>query len=176
MRSTPLLACLIAATLPTAASDEGLKRCRAIAESSARLACYDALPLGAPPAAAPRPSASSPAAPARATAAPSVSPAAPPTLAAPPTRQAQESSFGLEHRAAAAELGAVESYIPGAFGGWSQYTQIQLANGQLWQVIDEGTRRMSLQDPKVRVRRGALGAFYLEFEAHNHAPRVRRVQ
>ena len=82
----------------------------------------------------------------------------------------------MEGRAPVAQLGAIESHIPGAFEGWSQNTLVRLANGQVWQVVDEGSRRMWLQDPKVRVRRGAMGAFYLEFEAHNHAPRVRRVQ
>lgn len=82
----------------------------------------------------------------------------------------------MEGRAPAPELPAVESHIPGTFYGWSQGSQIRLANGQVWQVVDEGGRRMQLQDPKVRVRRGMMGAFYLEFQAHNHAPRVRRVQ
>ena len=82
----------------------------------------------------------------------------------------------MEGRSPAAELPAIHSHIPGTFHGWSQHTTIRLANGQVWQVMDEGTRRMTLQDPKVRVRRGLMGAFYLEFEAHNHAPRVRRLE
>jgi len=185
-RSTVLLTTLIAAALPAGANDEGISRCRAIGEAAARLACYDALPVGVSPAAAPKatpraaaPAVTAPPAPAAATApanAPTAANAAQAAPAAPPTREAQESSFGMERRVATAELGAIETYIPGAFDGWSQYTQIRLANGQVWQVMDEGTRRMNLQDAKVRVRRGALGAFYLEFEAHNHAPRVRRVQ
>jgi hypothetical protein len=85
-------------------------------------------------------------------------------------------SFGMEGRTVAAELPAVDSHIPGTFLGWSQHSQIRLANGQVWQVVDEGSRRMQLKDPKVRVRRGLMGAFYLEFEAHNHSPRVRRVE
>jgi hypothetical protein len=82
----------------------------------------------------------------------------------------------MENRAPVGELAAIESHIPGTFLGWSQYTTIRLANGQVWQVVDEETRRMRLQDPKVRVRRGMMGAFYLEFEAHNYSPRVRRLQ
>ena len=82
----------------------------------------------------------------------------------------------MEGRAPAAELPAIQSHIPGTFYGWSQGTTIKLANGQVWQVVDEGSRRMQLQDPKVRVRRGMMGAFYLEFEAHNSSPRVRRLE
>ena len=175
---------MLIAALPAAASD-ALKRCRSIQEPAARLACYDALPLeearapqaAQPAAPAPGPRPATPAAPR-----PSTTPPAPPAPqtaqvpAAPPTQATLESGFGMEGRAPAAELPAIQSHIPGTFLGWSQYSRIRLANGQVWQVIDEGSRRMQLQDPKVRVRRGMMGAFYLEFEAHNHAPRVRRVE
>jgi hypothetical protein len=169
-RKPLLLLGLVAATLPAVGSGDGVSRCRAVAEAAARLACYDALPLVASPA--------TPAAPAaRAAPVPPARPApregaANPQASAP----ALESSFGLEGRAAPAELPSVESHIPGSFDGWSQGSVIRLANGQAWQVMEEGSRRMRLQDPRVRVRRGAMGAFYLEFEAHNHSPRVRRLQ
>lgn len=173
--SIPLLfASILAATSLSAGANDALKRCRTITDSAARLACYDALPLeaGAPLAAA----GSRPAGPAPAQSAPgAAAPAAPP--AAPPAPQASlESGFGMEGRAPAAELPAIQSHIPGTFYGWGQGTQITLANGQVWQVVDEGGRRMQLKDPRVRVRRGMMGAFYLEFEAHNHSPRVRRVR
>jgi hypothetical protein len=186
MRVTaPFLFALIFAGLavPAAASD-ALKRCRSIGDAGARLACYDALPLeGAPlaPSAAPTPAspasrAPGPAVPtARATPAPPA-PSQGSAAAAPATQASLESSFGMEGRAPAAELPAIQTHIPGAFYGWGQGTQITLANGQVWQVVDEGGRRMHLQDPKVRVRRAMMGAFFLEFEAHNHSPRVRRVK
>ena len=181
MRNKSLVVASILTALATPASaNEALKRCRAIGDSAARLACYDALPVDAsavapvaPAARAPSGAPASPAAPVRAL------PAAPPAAvqpAAPPTRASLESGFGMEGRAPAPELPAIESHIPGVFYGWGQGSQIKLANGQVWQVLDEGTRRMQLQDPKVRVRRGLMGAFYLEFEAHNHSPRVRRLQ
>jgi hypothetical protein len=168
-----LFASILAATALSAGANDALKRCRAIADSAARLACYDALPLeaGAPVA----PSASRPAAPAPAPGAPAP-PAAPAPAAAAAPQASLESSFGMEGRAPAAELPAIQSHIPGMFYGWGQGTQIALANGQVWQVVDEGGRRMQLQNPKVRVRRGMMGAFYLEFEAHNHSPRVRRIR
>jgi biotin carboxyl carrier protein len=178
MRLPPLLLASILAALATpAAANDGLKRCRALGEAAARLACYDALPLeAATPAPAPGPQARNPpSSQAQQQPAPAGRPAGSP--AAPPPKQADlEASFGMEGRAPSAELAAVESYIPGTFYGWSQGSQIKLANGQVWQVVDEGGRRMQLQDPKVRVRRGMMSAFYLEFEAHNYAPRVRRVQ
>ena len=173
-----LTPCLLLA-LPAAADDAALRKCREIKESTARLACYDALPLGemrptpspsTAPARSPTPAAAAPPPGARPPAAASPQPAPPPAAAGP------DSTFGLESRAPVGELPSIESHIPGIFLGWSQHTTIRLANGQVWQVVDEGSRRMRLEDPKVRVRRGMMGAFYLEFEAHNYAPRVRRLQ
>lgn len=185
MRHIPLVLIsilVLGAALP-AGANEALKQCRSVQEAAARLACYDALPLDdarAPATAAPTPasprasSAPVPRAAAPAAQAP-VGPGSRPPAAAT-AQPSLEASFGLEGRSPAAELPAIQSHIPGTFLGWSQYTSIRLANGQVWQVIDEGSRRMQLQDAKVRVRRGMMGAFYLEFEAHNHAPRVRRVE
>ena len=47
-RTASLLATLVVAALPAAANDDGLKRCRTIPEATARLACYDAIPMAAP--------------------------------------------------------------------------------------------------------------------------------
>ena len=89
------------------AGDSALRRCRALADAAARLACYDALPLGAP------------------------------TVAA---------------SAAAA------------------------ANGQLWQVTDDSSAIYNLRDPKVTVRRAAMGTFVLDIEGARRLPRVRRLE
>jgi hypothetical protein len=150
------------------ADDAGLLRCRAVADSPARLACYDALArevegrFGKPQAAAPVP------------AQPSAAPASPaaPARASPPQTVA---NFGLENRQAP-ELNAIQSTIPGLFQGWGPNARIQLANGQVWQISDNSSAYLYRQDPKVSVRRGALGSFFLDIENDNRSPRVRRVQ
>jgi hypothetical protein len=142
------LACwmLLAATPVLAQDGAGFKACRALAEPAARLACYDA--LSPTDAAAP--------------------------AAAPPARPG--GNFGLEQQQQKSAPEAVESRIEGRVDGWGPKTMFRLANGQVWQVSDDSNAVVSLSNPKVRVRRGALGAFYLEFEASNHSPRVRRIQ
>ena len=45
------LAFLVASGVASAADDSAVRRCRTIPDSLARLACYDALPLGVSPAA-----------------------------------------------------------------------------------------------------------------------------
>jgi hypothetical protein len=134
----------------------GLSRCRGISDAASRLACYDALPLeGHPAGLAPE------------TAVP-VQQARP----APPA-----TTFGLEDRApATAALPALQSRIPGRFRGWGPNSRIRLENGQVWQIADESARVLDLENPAVTVRRGLMGAFYLDFEGDNRSPRVRRIR
>ena len=133
---------------PAAWADDGaLRRCRALADTTARLACYDALPMGAPQAAG----GSS-------------------ALVAGPLAAA----FGLQRP----EEGAQEivSSIPGLFEGWRPGERIRLANGQLWQVADDTSAVYFLRDPKVTVRRAAMGSFVLDVDGARKLLRVRRLE
>jgi hypothetical protein len=150
------------------ADDAGLLRCRAIKESAARLACYDALAVpsspgkavGTPAPASPSPSASSPA-----------SASAP--QARPPEKVEQ---FGLPQKDREVALEAIESTIPGRFEGWGPRENIRFANGQVWQIADDSKGYHDIVNPQVRVRRGALGAYYLEIQGTNRSPRVTRLR
>jgi hypothetical protein len=147
----PIVPCTLLALLMTAAAaradDDALRRCRAIAEAPARLACYDAI------------------VPARAAAAPAAASAAAPNAA---------SRFGLSAPADAVER--VESRIEGRFEGWNPRGLFRLANGQVWQVADDSRGVYWLESPKVVVRRGALGSYLLEIEGTTAMVRVRRVE
>ena len=146
------------------ADDAAILRCRAIADASARLACYDALVATSASASAAKAAAG--------TGAVAVQP--PAQQAAPQPAQAQ---FGLEDRVAnKGALDAIESTIPGSFEGWRAKSNIRLANGQVWQISDDSSRAHYIDNPKVRIRRGALGSFYLEIQGTNSSPRVKRVQ
>ncbi len=130
------------------AADDGLRRCRAIAEAQPRLACYDALPLSAttPPAAPPAPT--------------------------PPAAAAAE-RFGLPQ---VEDDIRIESRFVGRFEGWSPRERLRLANGQVWQVVDDSRGTYWLDSPRVVVRRGALGSFVMEIEGAKALIRVRRVE
>lgn len=169
----PSLLLGLAITSPAWAQGAGsLQACRAIADAATRLACYDALPL---PATAPAPTAAAPA-PARApaVAAAPAAPAAPAVVPAPAANP--NASFGLETKAAQNALDAIDSNIEGRFEGWSGRTRIKLANGQVWEVTDGSHGVLNLSSPKVRVRRGVFGAFYMDIEGTNRSPKVRRVE
>lgn len=151
------------ASSPALADDAGLLRCRAITDASARLACYDAL--------VPSATTTTTATPATAT-----SPAAAmPGTTAQPTVAPQD-RFGLESAAQRNEPDAIESSIAGRFLGWNAGADIRLANGQIWQIADGSSAYYSLDNPKVKVRRGLFGVFYLEIDGANRTPKVRRVQ
>jgi hypothetical protein len=146
-------------------ADEGaFLRCRGIADGAARLACYDAVPatpVTAAKPAVPAASASTPAATATATPAPAA---------------ASGQRFGMPVIVPDAEVNRIESRLTGKLEGWGPYTRFRLENGQVWQVNDDTSRMLDLDKPKVAIRRGALGVFYMEFEGTNYSPRVKRLQ
>ena len=168
LRTAGLGLVLSTATLAHAVDDAAFARCRGITDASARLACYDGLPMA--PAASSTPVA--PIAPSRP--APSAAPSAP----AAPAPQAQAAqNFGMEERLAAQELPpTMESTIPGRFEGWGPNSRIKLANGQVWQIVDGTSAVMYRDNPKILIRRGMMGGFFLEVENSNRSPRVRRIQ
>jgi hypothetical protein len=137
------------------ADDAALLRCRGIADASKRLACYDALVVPSGEAMAGQPQQ---------------------TRAVQGESQQAPEQFGIERRASKTELEAIESRIPGHFEGWDPRSRIQLANGQVWQIADDSSQYFYLDNPKVTIRRGMLGAFYLEIEGSKVTARVRRVQ
>jgi hypothetical protein len=140
----------------SAATDADVRRCRALTDNAARLACYDSLPV-APADAAPG----------------AAAPAAPAAAAAP----APAAQFGFEAKAVQQGPDAIESRIVGLFEGWGPHSQFKLENGQVWQVTDDSrSLAVPAQNPKVRISRASFGTFFLEIEGKRAAPRVKRVE
>jgi hypothetical protein len=140
-----------AVTANAMASDDALTRCRSIADSAARLTCYDAIVITPPH-----------------------SSTASSTKAAP--AQPTPEQFGLQPKANPNEINSIESTFAGKFEGWGPGSRITLANGQVWQVADDSSAFCNCDNKKVLIRRGALGAFYLEIEGTNRSPKVRRLK
>jgi len=46
----------------------------------------------------------------------------------------------------------------------------------VWQISGGSPRAHDIDNPKVTIRRGTLGAFYLKIEGTNSSPRVKRLQ
>ena len=157
------------------ANDAAVARCRGVADPAQRLACFDAIQTA--PASAAAPKAPLPDSPRM------VIPAVPKvTLVEPagsPTARVEKPSaalFGLEQQIQRTQADRIDTAIEGRFEGWIAKSQIALANGQVWQVSDGSRATLELVNPKVVIRRGFMGAFYMEFEGTNQSPRVRRVK
>ena len=153
---SPLLSLfLLASGATTAADDAAILKCRALPDGAQRLACYDAMPVGAAPLVASPAAASSTPAPAR----------------------TAEQNFGMEKAAKKQEPDYIESSIVGDFDGWEGNTRITLANGQVWRIVDGSTAVLpQLHNPKVRIKRGIFGVLYFQVVGQNNMARVRREQ
>jgi len=153
------------------AADADLLRCRALADAPAKLACYEAIPVGT---AAPAPAQ----VPARPPAAVALEVAPTVGSAAAPAAAAADATFGLtaSQMRKADQKDSVESTLVGTFSGWNPGTTFRLANGQTWRVADDSSASLYAREaPKVAVKRNFIGTYFLEVEGVNQAPRVRRV-
>lgn len=137
------------------ADDAAMLQCRSIADVPARVACYDAIPVGA---------------------------VAPLAAAVAPTPQQREQAFGMASvqapkSAVPEQDNSISSTIAGRFDGWSGNELIKLSNGQVWRVVDGSSAVLSpVSDAKVTVERNFIGTFFLKIEGTNNSPKVRRVQ
>ena len=146
---------ILLAPLGAQAGDADWLRCAELRESAPRLACYDAQAARLRQA---------PAAAVQATPAPAAGAAA-----------ERVAAFGAPQRVPAQEIDAVESRILGVFEGWDPGQVILLENGQRWRSADGSSATLRLKDPKVTVRRAALGTFRIELEGSNQTARVKRM-
>ncbi len=159
MKALPL-AVLLLASGSALANDAAILKCRTVTDVAARVACYDAIPVGAakPAAAAAGVAASVP-------------------VAAAPAATAEE-NFGLEAvKQRESQPKSVQSTIVGKFEGWGPGSRIRLANGQVWRIVDGSDVVLAPQtDPKVRIERNMFGTIFLRVDGTNASAKVRRVE
>ncbi len=72
---------------------------------------------------------------------------------------------------------AIESTIVGEFRGFAKGRTYTLENGQVWEQVESaslaGVRR---DNPKVSIKPGMLGNWFMKIENYNTAAKVRRVK
>lgn len=148
MKALPL-AVLLLASGSALADDAALLKCRALADVPARVACYDAIPVGV----------------------------AKPAAAAAPAAKPEE-NFGLEAvKQREAQPTSIRSTIVGDFEGWGPGSQIRLANGQVWRIIDGSEAILPRRsDVQVSIERNMFGTLFLRVDGTNSSAKVRRVQ
>ena len=71
----------------------------------------------------------------------------------------------------------IEASIVGEFTGFASGRRYTLDNGQVWEQTDAaslaGVRR---NNPKVRIKPGALGAWWMRIDGYNTQAKVRRIE
>jgi hypothetical protein len=162
-----ILFTLMLVSTAASAQHAELLKCRQLEDGPLRLACYNAIPANAatPVAAAPDP----------APRAAAITPAYD-TVAAP-NRAQLEQMFGQEPPLLqSVRLHSFETSIAGQFDGWVPGQRIRLANGQIWKVVDGTDDIMDARDPKVTVKRGLLGAIFLDIDGAHRLAKVKREQ
>jgi len=72
---------------------------------------------------------------------------------------------------------AIEASIVGEFDGFGRRQRYTLDNGQIWEQTDsatlEGVRRTN---PKVRIKPGLMGTWWLRIDGYNTQAKVQRVE
>lgn len=149
MKALPLFLPLFLLSQAALADDAAMLKCRTLADAGARLACYDAIQVGARPQAA--------------------------SAAAAPGKEA---NFGIElKKQREAEPKSITSTVAGDFQGWGPSSQIRLANGQVWRIIDGSEAVLPpMRNPQVTIERNMFGTLFLKVEGTNNSAKVRRVQ
>lgn len=150
MKALPLFLSLALMSHAALADDASILKCRTLTDTGARLACYDAIQVGARPQVA--------------------------TATAAPVRK--EDNFGIEQKKQReAEPQSITSTIAGDFQGWGPSSQIRLANGQVWRIVDGSEAVLApMRNPKVTIERNVFGTLFLKVEGSNSSAKVRRVQ
>ena len=148
-----LLLALLTASSTALADDAALLKCRTLSDTATRVACYDAIPVGA------------------------AAPAAAAVAATAPART-PEQNFGLEAvKQREAQPASIRSTVVGDFDGWGPGSQIRLANGQVWRVIDGSDAVLPrTKDAAVTIERNVFGTLFLKVDGGNSSAKVRRVK
>jgi hypothetical protein len=154
MKALPLSLLLLSGA--ALADDAAILKCRTLLDTNARLACYDAIQVGARPFVA--------------------SAVAAPQAAAP--ARSKEENFGIEaKKQREEEPKSISSTVVGNFEGWGPGSQIRLANGQVWRIIDGSEAVLPrTREQKVTIERNMFGTLFLKVEGTNRSAKVRRVQ
>ena len=71
---------------------------------------------------------------------------------------------------------AITARIDGPFSGWRAGSDIRLANGQVWRIIDGSLYTERVDAPAVRIEPGLLGAWYLKVDGQTNRAKVRRIK
>jgi hypothetical protein len=155
---------LSAAAMAAAPSADDIRRCAAIADSTARLACFDQL-AAAPPATSKRapvaaPLTTAPAAPAP-VAAPAAAAVAAPVAPTPAALGAEAIPKTREERAATSGPTSLTAVVTAALPTQGNMFRITLDNGHVWQTMEGRSVFTVKEGDTVRIDKRSMGSYQL---------------
>jgi hypothetical protein len=105
-------------------------------------------------------------------------PASQPDVAGTDQPASGEDDFGIESMegSIAKDVDRIESRYAGPFEGWDGDTIFELENGQVWQQSQSGRLVYRAENPKIVIKRGMLGGYYLSVDDVNRRVRVKRIK
>lgn len=84
--------------------------------------------------------------------------------------------FGLEKEVATQTPEEMSSEAVGEFKSWDKDMQVNLKNGQVWQINSSRSLYYPITNPKITIEKGAFGSFYMSIEGINRSLKVKRVK
>ena len=93
-----------------------------------------------------------------------------------PEPETPEERFGMEKKML--ELGGDEmsSTALGQFDLWNKGQQIELENGQVWEITNSTNLFHKTRNPKVTLEKGLFSSFYMHIEGVSKSLKVRRIR
>ena len=163
------LFCLLPAAAATA--QQSAEECADLEDDQERLACFDRFfsqdrDRSEEPRSAAEPR----------RAAPSAASSTSRTRATPEPELTPEQQFGRQREPLSLGGDEMTSVAVGKFDLWRRGQRIRLENGQVWRVTNYREMYYQVSNPRVRIERGLLGAYYMHFEGTSNSLKVVRVE
>jgi hypothetical protein len=151
---------LSAAAMAAAPSADEIRRCAAIVDSTARLACFDQL-SAVPPATSKRAPVAAPLTTAPAAAAPAAVPVAPAAVPAAASLGAENLPKTREEKAATSGPTSLTAGVTGVLATQGNMYRITLDNGQVWQTMEGRSVFAVKVGDTVRIDKRSMGSYQL---------------
>ncbi|MBD3666860.1 MAG: hypothetical protein HUJ16_02800, partial [Kangiella sp.] len=162
------------ANFATAASTP--EDCAAITNDTKRLACYDQFIKNKPAPAKPEPVAqpAEPAEPAKPTMPEQAQTPAPKENVV--TKEDRIEEFGKERLREEGKLDSLTATAIGSFHEWKNGLEIELDNGQVWEIVDSRKGYYKIQNPTVIIEKGFMNSYRMQVKGRNQRYSVTRIK
>lgn len=88
-----------------------------------------------------------------------------------------DNEFGKEQVAdLSSNQSSISTEASGEFKNWNKGLEVELANGQVWELTEKRNTYYKITDPKVEIEKGFLSVYYMHVEGLNRRFKVKRIK